>query len=216
MALSRLSSLAPALAATCSLLLGAAAVAQDARRELPIVVDAKPVDINLGNNNARFKDIVISQGDVRIEAAEAQVEGGIDFKNSQWTISGNVRITVEGGKLTSDRAVISFIDKVISRATITGTPAEFEQQRPGSALPARGRAQTIDYEINSGDVSLRDGAWLSDGCNEIRGEKLVYNIRAQRVKGQAAPGGNDRVRIVVQPGSESGNPCAKPSTQPQP
>ncbi len=168
-----------------------------------IVVEAKPMEVDYRNNNAVLRDVVITQCDMRIQAAEARVTGGLDFENSQWTISGDVRITAEGGKLNSDKAVVSFRDNLISQATITGTPAQFEQQRDDGSL-ARGRANTIDYETGKGTVSLITDAWLSpDGRNEISAQKLVYNIRTQSVQGQARPAADgkdpERVRIVIQP-----------------
>lgn len=196
-------------------LLGVAAAAQSPRDTQKIVVDAVPVDVNYRDNTALLKDVVITQGDMRIEAAEARVKGGLDFENGEWTISGNVRINAEGGKLLADKAVISFRNNLISRATITGTPAQFEQMRKDSTT-YKGRAPTIDYQTASGTVSFRDNAWLSDGCNEITGKQLVYNIREQRVQGQPGPGlpsatptGGGRVRFVIQPNSKSGDkPCA--------
>lgn len=167
-----------------------------------IVVEAKPMEVDYRNNNAVLRDVIITQCDMRIEAGEARVTGGLNFDNSRWTVSGDVRITAEGGNLRSDQAIVSFRDKVISNATITGSPAQFEQKRTDGTT-SRGRAGTIDYETNSGTVSLTSNAWLSDGRNEISGQKLVYNIRSQSVQGQTratSPGGNDRIRIVIQPG----------------
>ena len=123
--------------ACCVGLLGVAAAAQSPRETQKIVVDAVPVDVNYRANTALLKDVVITQGDMRIEAAEARVKGGLDFEDGEWTISGNVRINAEGGKLRADKAVISFRNNLISRATITGTPAEFEQMRKD---PRRTRA----------------------------------------------------------------------------
>jgi lipopolysaccharide transport protein LptA len=167
-----------------------------------IVVEAKPMEVDYRNNNAVLRDVVITQCDMRIQAAEARVTGGLDFENSNWTISGDVRITAEGGRLNSDKAVVSFRDNLISQATITGAPAQFEQQREDGST-SRGRANTIDYETRSGTVSLTTDAWLSDGRNEISGQKLVYNIRTQSVQGQARPAADgqdpERVRIVIQP-----------------
>ena len=171
------------------------------------------------NNNAVLRDVVITQCDVRIQAAEADVKGGLDFENSHWTISGDVRITAEGGSLSSDKAVVSFRNNLISRATITGTPAEFEQLREDGTT-SRGRANTIDYETASGTVSFRDDAWLSDGCNEITGQQLVYNIRTQSVeparRSRGASSGDGRVRIVIQPDKpRRSRPCkAKPEPKP--
>ena len=77
-------------------LLGAAAAAQAPREDLPIVIDAVPVKANYRNNTVVLRDVIITQGDMRIEADEASVVGGLDFENGEWTISGNVRINARG------------------------------------------------------------------------------------------------------------------------
>jgi lipopolysaccharide transport protein LptA len=219
MALSRVNSRA-ALAALALLgLLGPAAGAQPVRGAEKIVLSAVPLVVDYRKNTARFRDVVITQGDVRIEAAEANVVGGLDFENGEWTVSGNVRIHAEGGNLKSDKAVVQFRDNLISRATITGTPAEFEQPRKdGSTM--RGRASTISYEPASGVVKLRENAWLSSGCNELKSEQLVYNIKTQRFEGQpqAVKGAGGRITFTIQPKGESGspNPCAKPGAEKSP
>lgn len=200
-------------------LLGPASGAESPRAAEKIVLEAVPLDIDYRNNKARFREVVITQGDVRIEAAEANVVGGLDFENGEWTVSGNVRIKAEGGSLRSDKAVVQFRNNLIARATITGTPAEFEQQRKDGTT-SRGHASTISYEPGSGTVKLRENAWLSSGCNELKGDQLVYNIKTQRVEGQpqAAPGSSGRIIITIQPKGESGspNPCAKPGTEKTP
>jgi lipopolysaccharide transport protein LptA len=187
-------------------LLGASATAQDCK----IVLEAVPVDINYKTNTAVLRDVVITQCETRIEAKEARVKGGLDFENGEWTVSGNVRIKAETGNLTSDKAVVSFANNLISRAVVTGAPAQFEQLRENGTT-ARGRAGTIAYETVSGIVSFRDNAFLSDGCNEIEGQQLRYNIKQQRFEGQpkATPGANGRVTFTIQPKGESGTPCAK-------
>jgi lipopolysaccharide transport protein LptA len=166
-----------------------------------IVLEGKPLEMELRKNNAVLRDVVITQCSVRIQADKADIKGGLNFENSHMTISGDVRITAEGGSLTSDKAVVSFRDKVISAATITGTPAQFEQKREDGTT-ARGRANTIDYETASGTVSFNTNAFLSYGANEVTGQQFVYNIRTQSLQQQGKPGtkiGNGRVRIVIQP-----------------
>lgn len=198
-------------------LLGAAAAAQTPRDQQKIVLDAVPLDINTRDNTAVFRDVVITQGDLRIRANEAQVVGGLDFETGRWTVSGDVRIDAEGGNLRSDKAVVSFRNKVIAEATITGSPAVFEQQRRDGST-SRGRANTINYVTETGTVSLRENAWLSDGCNEITGPSLVYNIKSQSVQGQPqpTPGSDGRIRITIQPKSGAGSPCTKTETTPKP
>jgi lipopolysaccharide transport protein LptA len=212
--------MARAVAACCAGLLGVAAAAQSSRDTEKIVVDAVPVDVNYRDNTAVLRDVVITQGATRIEAAEAHVKGGLDFENGEWTISGNVRIRAEGGNLRADKAVVQFRDNVISRATITGSPAEFEQLRKDGRT-SKGRAPTIDYETAGGTVSFREDAWLSDGCNEMTAKELVYNVKAQRLQNQAVgssttPGAGGRVRIVIQPQSQSGSPCNAPGATERP
>lgn len=182
-----------------------------------IVVENKKMEVDYRNNNAVLRDVVITQCDMRIQAAEARVTGGLDFENSHWTISGDVRITAEGGKLHSDKAVVSFRNNLISQATITGAPAQFEQQR-ADGTTSRGRANTIEYETGSGNVSFTKDAWLSDGRNELSAQQLVYNIRTQSVKGQSKPtaDGNDgRVRFVIQP-REPGEKAEPPKEEKKP
>jgi lipopolysaccharide transport protein LptA len=140
---------------------------------------------------------------IRIQAAEARFEGGLNFENSHWTISGDVRINADGGSLRSDKAVVLFRNKLISRATITGAPAEFEQLRDDGTT-SRGHANTIDYETSSGTVSFSGNAWLIVGRNEISSQQLVYNIKTQSMQNNSKSGGggstSGRVRIVIQPG----------------
>ena len=167
-----------------------------------IVLEGKPLEMDYRNNNAVLRDVVITQCGVRIQAAEADIKGGLNFENSHMTISGDVRITAEGGSLSSDKAIVSFRNKLISAATITGTPAQFEQKREDGTT-ARGRANTIDYETASGTVSFNTNAFLSYGRNEVTGQQFVYNIRTQSLQqGQAKPGaniGDGRVRFVIHP-----------------
>jgi lipopolysaccharide transport protein LptA len=202
MASSRSSRFLAPLAAAAASLPGMAQAAPVGCANQEIVVEAKPMEVDYRNNNAVLRDVVITQCDMRIEAAEARVAGGLNFDNSNWTIAGNVRISAEGGNLKSDKAVVSFRNKLISNATITGSPATFEQVR-ADGTTSRGRAGTIDYETNSGIVSLTQDAWLLYGRNEITGQRLVYNVRSQSMqvkpRPSTAPAGGDRIRIVIQP-----------------
>lgn len=199
-------------------LLDVHAAAEVRRETLPIVIDAASSKGDIQKNTLEMLDVTISQGDLKIRADKASVAGGLDYQNSKWTISGDVRIDAQGGNLQSDEAVVTFADNVITRATITGAPAKFEQQREGDAEPARGSANTIDYETATGNVSLKTEAWLSDGCKEFRGEQLVYNIRTQTVQAQSVPAsatnGDGRFRITIQPQTSSGKPCAAPAKKP--
>jgi len=224
MPVSRTNSLSLRLWAALALwLLGATAQAApvDASCADPkIVIEGKVGDINYRDNSAVLREVTIRQCDNSIEAAEARSSGGIAFENSRWTFSGKVRIKAGGGNMRSDKAVVEFRNNLISEAVITGVPAEFEQKRVDGNT-SLGHANTIAYEALSGKISLRENAWLSDGCNEITGKQLVYNIIQQRVEGQSRTSttqtGDGRIRITIQPKTESGtSPCSKKAPDPKP
>jgi lipopolysaccharide transport protein LptA len=170
---------------------------------LPVSLDAASSEIDAKTNALVFRNVVISQGNMRVQAEHAHATG-LNFANSRWDFDGNVRIDAEQhGNLRSDQAVVEFKDNHIARATITGKPAEFEQKRANSDAVARGHADEILYDLNDGTVKLTDDAWLSDGQNEISGPLLVYNIREQHIQAVAAPnapgGGDQRVHISIAP-----------------
>src|ERR1700721_3300708 len=89
-----------------------------------IFLDAASSEVDYKKNTVEFKDIVISQGDIKVEAKHAEAEAtGLNFKTGNWTFNGDVRIHVEKrGNLRSDQAVIEFGDSRIGKATFPGTP----------------------------------------------------------------------------------------------
>jgi lipopolysaccharide export system protein LptA len=183
------------------------AVSKDARK-LPI--DVASSNIEYKGDTAVFRDVVITQGDTKVQADHAHVTGLDNFDNSHWTFEGNVRINGEQhGSLKSDQAVVEFRNKNISKATITGTPAEFEQKRTDTDETARGHAREIVYNLSDGTLRLSDDAWLSDGHNSISGPVLIYNIREQRVQAATEPGSDNKVHIRIDPNA-NGDPNKKP------
>jgi lipopolysaccharide transport protein LptA len=189
---------------------------------LPVSLDAASSEIDARTNALVFRNVVISQGNMRVQAEHAHATG-LNFANSRWDFDGNVRIDAEQhGNLRSDQAVVEFRDNHIARATITGKPAEFEQKRANSDAVARGHADEILYDLNDGTVKLTDDAWLSDGQNEISGPLLVYNIREQHIQAVAAPnapvGGEQRVHISIVPhatGSGRAEPARPDAARPE-
>ena len=179
----------------------AAATATDCANS-EIVLDARSMEAATRTNDAVLHDVVITHCDLRIQGSEARVSGGLNFERGQLIMSGDVRISAEGGHITSDKAVVSFRDRLVLQATITGTPAQFEQKRDDGSI-SRGRAGTIDYQTASGTVSLSDDAWITtDGKNQISAKVLVYNLRTQSFQGRQKAStpersGTGRIRIVI-------------------
>ena len=140
-----------------------------------------------------------------VTAQEARATG-LEFDNSEWSLQGDVKITVPGGVLQSSEARVQFRDNEIVRATIKGSPAVFEQRLKDKDQIARGRAATIEYNVKESTVRLTGDAWLSDGPNEIQGNTLVYDIGRERVQAnpnEKDPGG---VRITINPPKKGAAP----------
>jgi lipopolysaccharide transport protein LptA len=166
-------------------------------------------------------NVVISQCDIRVRANRARATG-LNFDSARWTFEGDVLIDVENrGTLRSEQAIVDFENKQISKATITGDPAEFEQRRSATDQPARGHADEIVYEVGPGTVRLTNDAWLKYGTTEMKGASLTYNIRQENVQGASQPGDNERVHIRISPKKtpdkkNGGANSSKPPTAPAP
>lgn len=160
-------------------------------------------------------NVSVKQGNTSITAKLAEATG-LDFKDSRWVFSGDVHIEAERrGHLHSDRAEVEFRDNRIARATITGSPAEFEQRTAGSSRAARGHAGEIVYNVGPGTVRLSKGAWLTYGRYEITGSEFTYNIRLEQVQSSTSASENDRVHITIVPkadSQESRPPATPPSS----
>jgi lipopolysaccharide transport protein LptA len=179
---------------------GPAATALVPPSQQPITVDAASSKVDYRTNTLVFDQVVIAQGDMRVEADHGRATG-LNFANSHWTFDGHVRVDADPrGKLRSDEAVVDFRDNRIARATVTGKPAEFEQKIAGSQQIAHGHADQIVYDLNDGIVRLENDAWLSDGQRELTAPQLVYNIRAQTMQAASGTGGQ-RVHITINPNS---------------
>lgn len=189
---------------TASVLLACALGAAWAQEqsELPIQVAARSSDFDYQNGVFQFDRITITQGDIRITAEHA-IASGVDFEDSRWQFEGSVSITTPESSLASDTARVRFSAGEIHDATVTGTPATFEQRRMDQR--SQGRANRIDYDLRRGTVEFAGNAWLSDGRNEVSSETLVYSTATQRVISK------EPVVITIQPnGPGSGQPKSPP------
>jgi lipopolysaccharide transport protein LptA len=168
------------------------------QQQQAILIEAQSSEMDLKNNNLIYRKVRLSQGNMSIVADVAQGTG-VDFENGHWVFRGNVKITMDQGQLTSDEAEITFAKKLLSKAVVNGRPAAFEQPLVKSGKVAKGRADSIDYDVAKGVVHFSKNAWLSDGQNEIRGESLKYNVLAQNIVAEASEQGSQRVHIIITP-----------------
>ncbi len=165
---------------------------------LPISLDADSTDYDGKNSMLMFKGLRLSQGNIGVQADEGRASN-LDFEDSVWQFTGNVIIDTENGHIECDAADLKFTGHELQLATITGSPATFELQRPDSGDNTYAEAGRLEYDFTTGIVEFADNAMISEGGNEISANYLVYNIEEQRIN--ANPGGDseDRVRIKYTP-----------------
>jgi lipopolysaccharide export system protein LptA len=187
---------------------GPAITGEHRQEDQPISFDAAWGEIDYKNKIGDFKNIVVSQGTMRITADTAHAVGLDEqgIQDGRWTFRGNVRIDADPhGTLRSDEAVVEFRDKRISTATATGKPAEFQQTRSENGQLTRGHADLIVYDVGAGTVRLTKDAWLSQGQNQMSGPLLIYNIKKQAVQADSARP-DKRVHITIVPHSNTTAP----------
>jgi lipopolysaccharide transport protein LptA len=182
-------------------------------RQTPILLEAQATTIDLKTNSAVFTKIRISRGAMSITADQGQANeqrsSDLYFQDNVWNFRGNVKITVEQGQLFSDDAQITFVNNELSKAIANGKPATFEQTVTKIGKPAKGHADTIDYDATKHLVRFLRNAYLTNGDHEMTGQALKYDVLGQKVIAEEAEQNSQRVRIVITP------PPPK-STQPKP
>jgi len=168
-----------------------------------------------------------TRGITHIKADMAEATGA-DLGNSDWVLTGHVQASLPQGKLSADRATVQFVNKRIASMSAQGTPAEFERsvdrsadnpapadganRSHGQADNARGHAREIDYDLEHDLLTLKGDSWLTDGCNEINSQSIVYDIANQKVRAEAVPGDNTQVTGTLH--SRTGTQCASGAARP--
>jgi lipopolysaccharide export system protein LptA len=179
----------------------APAAARD--RQADILLEAQSTTIDLKTNTAVFSKIRISRGAMSITADQGQANEqrskDLYFENNVWNFRGNVKIVVEQGQLFSEDAQITFVNNALSKAIANGKPASFEQTVTKTGKPAKGHAETIDYDANKHLVRFLKDAYLTNGDHEITGQSLKYDVLGQKVIAEEAEQNSQRVRIIITP-----------------
>ncbi len=162
---------------------------------------------------------------IKADLAEAT---GADLGNSDWVLTGHVQASLPQGTLRADRATVQFVNKRIASMSAQGTPAEFERSADhsadaapagdgasrshGQADTAHGHAREIDYDLEHDLLTLKGDSWLTDGCNEINSQSIVYDIANQKVRAETVPGDETQVHGTLH--SRSGTQCAPGAARP--
>ncbi|HZE42505.1 MAG TPA: lipopolysaccharide transport periplasmic protein LptA [Steroidobacteraceae bacterium] len=180
----------------------------------PIDVTAQYEEIDGKNKSIFLRKVRIAQGNMTLTADQGQVNGtGVEnaFDNSVWVFKGAVKVTMDQGVLISDEARVTFSNKVLSNAVVTGKPASFQQKIAKTDKVAHGHADSIEYDVTKGIIRLTKDAFLDNGQFEVHGESLKYDVARQVSSAEASEQGSQRVHIIITPPPKSPAKPAPPA-----
>lgn len=172
--------------------------AQIAELRLPISLDADATDYDGKNSMLMFRGLRLSQGTIGVEADQGMASK-LDFEDSVWQFSGNVRIDTGTTKIRCDRADLRFGKHQLQIAIISGSPAKFELRRRGSDEVTYAEAGRLEYNFTDGIVEFSGQATITEGGNQISSNYLVYNIAQQRINAEASGDNGEKVKIIYTP-----------------
>lgn len=191
-------SFSPRILLVVALILPGLSAAQSDDLRLPISLDADSSEYDGKSNMIVFEGLRLTQGSIGIEADEGRASK-LDFEESVWQLSGNVIIDVENGHIECDSADLTFSEYKLLLATITGSPATFEMQRPTSTEPTYAEAGRLEYDLATGTIEFSEQAMITENGNQISSSYLVYNIKERLINAQSGGDGEPKVRIVYTP-----------------
>ena len=176
----------------------ALALAQQGEEPLPISLDADSSAFDGDSNSVFFTGLRIAQGDLTIEANEAEATG-LDFAMSEWEFRGNVRISIDSTIIRASTAQVSFQTHELRTVSLLGDPAIFEDFSAARAIDIRGGATILEYDNLERTLRMTDGAWLSEGSNEFRGCDLIYDIDEEKITSGSSECGEPVVITILPP-----------------
>jgi lipopolysaccharide transport protein LptA len=194
----RVRPVATALAVALTLIAPSPAITQEPDLRLPISLDADSTSYDGKNSMLMFHGLRLSQGSISIQADEGRASN-LDFEDSIWQFSGNVVIDVQRGHIECDSADLRFTGHELQKATIIGSPATFELQRPESGVVTYAEAGRLEYDFQAGVIEFSDDAMITEGGNTISSDYFVYDIEEQRINARSNGDGDSRVRVTYTP-----------------
>ncbi len=127
--------------------------------------------------------------DIRAERWEAVLSETGDAR-----LSGGVEIVQGSLRAESSTATLSRIDGQARRALLQGSPARLQQELDEGGL-MRATARSIDYDLVAEVVVLSGGVVVNQPRGELRGERIVYDLKTGRLDAGGGEGGRIHMRI---------------------
>lgn len=122
----------------------------------------------------------------------------IDDKKGISVYTGNVKVTQGTFLLLADKLTVHIDNDQVKKAVATGNPARYKQRPDGKDEDIEAEALQMEYYASPERIVLIDRAVASQGGDEFRSDKIVYDIEKDIVNAGTATG-DSRVHITLQP-----------------
>lgn len=124
---------------------------------------------------------------------------GVDLNEGtgQSVYHGNVILRQGTIRLEADRVTVFHRGSKPSKVVAEGNPVKFWQRPPGQGKEIRGTAKRTEYQVDSEELLLIGNAYLAQGEDSFRSDRIVYDRVAERIKAGAAAQGKQRVRMTI-------------------
>ncbi len=122
----------------------------------------------------------------------------LDMQGNIVTFTGNVVVTQGSIKINADKGVVTRPADQKGKEVIDGygNPATFYQMQD-NGKPVKGRASKMHYELANDFVVLTGNAYLEQLDSNIKGDKITYLVKEQKM--QAFSDKGKRVTTVLVP-----------------
>lgn len=157
------------------------------------VFEADSLSLDRGSNTAVLKNIRITDGDVLLTANEGKRVAGSE-RTGEWSLNGQVVITVDAAVARADTATLRFSDGRLVSSELIGNPVELE--KPGENA-FRGAANRLAYDGEGGVFSATGDAWFAYGQQEFRCN-WTYDVEQGAAAGFADD--DQKCRLVIEVG----------------
>ncbi|EOC1103529.1 lipopolysaccharide ABC transporter substrate-binding protein LptA [Cronobacter sakazakii] len=122
----------------------------------------------------------------------------LDMQGNVVTFTGNVVVTQGSIKINADKVVVTRPGGEKGKEVIDGygNPATFYQMQD-NGKPVKGHAAKMHYELQNDFVVLTGNAYLEQLDSNIKGDKITYLVKEQKMQAFSEKG--KRVTTVLVP-----------------
>jgi lipopolysaccharide export system protein LptA len=181
-----------------------AMLSYSSRHHLSRVWQALLLGLLMASNSAVFALPSDQTKPVTLEADQAS----FNERTGVTSYRGNVIITQGTIRIEADQLTVNLDDnRGIKDAIAQGSPARFQQQLDASKGLAKGQGQNVTYNAQTGIVTLKGNAFLSQNGATFRGDTLRYSMNQGDI--EATGNSKQRVQLVIPPSATTRSTSAK-------